>query len=146
MLAISLIILFLLSILGLAVMKTSSLEEKMAANALHEDITFQVTETVSADAMSNPQNMASAFASTTDSVDVDFSKPESGGHFPTIEASTTVSYTGEGLIKGFSLEIDNQPATGLKFIFDSVARIPDTNTSTRIMQGYVRMAPNAADE
>ena len=141
-LSVALIMLFLLSILGLAVMRSTTLEEKMAANSLHEDIAFQAAETVSEEVITDPDNMTAAFNSANDTVDIPFSNP----HMPMIEADSTVSYTGEGLAPGFSLGQGSGKFQAYRFIVDSTGRIDDANTKTRIIQGAYRIAPAPISE
>ncbi len=136
-LAVSLIMLFLLSILGLAVMRTSTLEEKMAANALHEDIAFQAAETVSEEAMSDPDNMTDAFDSGSSSVSIPFSNP----NMPMVQATTILSYSGEGLPPEYSLGLGQGKFQAYRFVVDTTGTINEANTKTRIIQGAYRIAP-----
>lgn len=137
-LAVSLVILFLLSILGLAVMKSSTLEEKMAANALHHDIAFQVTETVSENEISNTQNMVNAFNSTSASTTVNFKHST----IDMVDATTTVSYVKESFAPGFSLSGSSGKVSMYMFVANTVGTINQTNTSARVIQGFYRKAPS----
>lgn len=136
-LAIALIILFLLSILGLAVMKTSSLEEKMAANSLHYDIAFQAAETASQDAISNTRNMANAYDNPKHTINVPYHHQLSH-----IAASSTVSFVGEHPIPGESIGVDSG-LTALLFTAVSTGAIDQAKTSTTIIQGFSRRVPSA---
>ena len=136
-LSVAFIMLFLLSILGLAVMRTSTLEEKMAANSLHEDIAFQAAETISEEAISNIDNMTQAFNASSATTSVPFSNP----HMEMVEANTTVSYVGEGMPIGFSNDFSSY-----RFIADSTGTIDEANTSTRITQGFYRVVPAPKDK
>lgn len=138
-LAISLIILFLLSILGLAVMKTSSLEEKMAANTLHYDIAFQAAETVSQNAISDPQNLSNAYNSADHTVEVPFSNPQ----LPHITANSVVSFVGPATPAGTSLNSGSGGLTNFLYIANSTGSIEQANTSTTIIQGFSRFVPAA---
>ncbi len=136
-LTISLIILFLLSILGLAVMKTSTLEEKMAANSLHEDIAFQAAETISESIISDAQNMTDAYNSATHSIPV----THTNSLMSEVTATSTVSYTGQGIAHGYSFGEDSGSFQAYRFIVDSTGTINQANTATRIIQGTYRVAP-----
>ncbi len=137
-LAVALIILFLLSILGLAVMKTSSLEEKMAANTLHQDIAFQAAETVSENAISDPQNLSDAFNSADGTIQVPFSNPQ----LPNITANSIVSFVGPATPTGTSLS-SGSGLTNFLYIANSTGSIDQSNTSTTIIQGFSRLVPTA---
>ncbi len=136
-LSISLVILFLLSILGLAVMRTSILEEKMSANGLHHDVAFQAAETVAQDSINNTDNMTDALNSSTGTVEVPFSNPI----MPMVEATTKFSYVGKGYAPGFSTSGFNV----YRFLVDSTGSINEANTSTRIIQGVFRPAPATSE-
>lgn len=137
-LAVALIILFLLSILGLAVMKTSSLEEKMAANSLHHDIVFQAAETASESAIRNSQNMSDAFDSDDQTIDVSYSHEK----LPHITADSSVSFVGEYALPGDSVT-QGSGITGFLFTATSVGSIDEAHTSTTIIQGFSRRVPSA---
>ncbi len=141
-LTVSLIMLFLLSILGLAVMRTSTLEEKMAANSLHEDVAFQAAETISEETISEAANLTAAYNSSNGTEVVDFQNE----HMDGITASATISYSGFGNAYGFSIGVDSGNFKAYRFVSDSVGEISDANTSSRIIQGAYRVAPGGPDE
>lgn len=137
-LAVALIILFLLSILGLAVMKTSSLEEKMAANSLHHDIVFQAAETASESAINDSKNMSNAFDANNNTIDVTYSHEK----LPHISAQSSVSFVGEYLLPGDSVT-QGAGIAGLLFTATSVSNIDEAHTSSTIIQGFSRRVPSA---
>ena len=138
-LTVALILLFLLSILGLAVMKTSTLEEKMAANALHEDIAFQATETISENTISDIQNMNNAFNATNQTVSDTSNNVGATG----ISATWSLTYTGTSLAPGGSAGIGGSNPVAHRFVVDTTGTIDEANTSSRIIQGFYRIAPSA---
>ena len=138
-LTVALILLFLLSILGLAVMKTSTLEEKMAANSLHEDIAFQATETIAENAISDVQNMNDAFNATDQTVSASANNVGTTG----ITATWSLAYTGTGLAPGGSAGIGGSNPVAHRFVVDTTGTIDEANTSSRIIQGFYRIAPSA---
>jgi Tfp pilus assembly protein PilX len=136
-LAISLIMLFMLSILGLAVMRTSTFEEKMAANSLHRDIAFQASETVSEEAIENNDNLRDAYNSDPPSVTVAFTN--SSMHM--IDAQSEVTFIREGLALGNSLKF-----RALYFTADSTSKLNNAHTKSRIIQGFYKVVPKIEEQ
>ncbi|MDO6461386.1 PilX N-terminal domain-containing pilus assembly protein [Granulosicoccaceae sp. 1_MG-2023] len=132
-LTVALVMMFLLSILGLAVMKTSRLEHRMSTNALHHDVAFQSAETISQDVISDTDNLSDALNSTTGTTEVAYTNPK----MDMVKADSTVAYTGVGLAPGYSVG----QFVGYRFIVDSTGTIADANTFSRVIQGAVRTAP-----
>lgn len=132
-LTVALVMMFLLSILGLAVMKTSRLEHRMSTNALHHDVAFQSAETISQDVIRDTDNLTDALNSATSTVSIDYTNPK----MDMVKAESTVAHTGIGLVPGYSAGA----FMGYRFTVDSTGTITDANTAARVIQGAVRTAP-----
>ena len=137
-LTVALAIMFLLSILGLAVMRTSSLEEKMAANSLHHDIAFQAAETLAEEAISDTDNLTDAMNATDGSVKGNLTHPNTE-----IDATYVINYTGESLPPGWSIQEGEGAYMAHRFIVDTTGGIDAASTESRIIQGAYRIAPKA---
>jgi type IV pilus assembly protein PilX len=88
-LIVSLVILLIMTMIGLAAMRTSSMAEKMAANTMDVEIAFQATEIALRDAESwvaaltaepDPNDTGSNNIWTADAMDPDLNNPESWWH------------------------------------------------------------------
>jgi type IV pilus assembly protein PilX len=88
-LIVSLVILLIMTMIGLAAMRTSSMAEKMAANTMDMEIAFQATEIALRDAESwiegltaepDPNDTGSNNVWTADAMDPDLNNPESWWH------------------------------------------------------------------
>lgn len=119
-------------------MKTSSLEEKMAANSLHHDIVFQAAETASESAINDSKNMSNAFDANNNTIDVTYSHEK----LPHISAQSSVSFVGEYLLPGDSVT-QGAGIAGLLFTATSVSNIDEAHTSSTIIQGFSRRVPSA---
>lgn len=132
-LTIALVMMFMLSILGLAVMKTSKLEHRMSTNALHHDVAFQSAETISQDVISDTDNLTKAMNSGDGTANIDYTNPK----MEMVKAESTVAHTGVGLAVGSSVSL----FIDYRFTVDSTGTINDAKTASRVIQGVLRTAP-----
>jgi len=64
---IAMILLFMISVMGVTVMQSSSLEHRMATNAIESKAVFQSAESATEEALNSDSNISAAFAAGTNS-------------------------------------------------------------------------------
>lgn len=135
-LLVAMVMIFMLSIMGVSVMRGSTLEHRMAVNAIRTAATFQAAESASNFAINSHVHMTEAhkkglngrYIVSTDSVNPDVAN---------LASNSSLSYTGEGLPDGFSAG----EFTGLVFVATGVSSMENSGTQSTIEQGAMRIVP-----
>ena len=60
-LLVAMIMIFMISIMGVSVMQSSTLERQMTTNAIQARETFQAAESTTEEALNNPDNLSASF-------------------------------------------------------------------------------------
>lgn len=148
-LLVSMIMIFMLSIMGISAMRGSSLEKRMATNSIQTAITFQGAESTGEEALNDDANLQDAFeiADITgindgdkDSlipvpVDVDL-KQDIG-----MVSSADLVYVGQGMASGFSTGAGGANFVALRFEARASAEVDAIRASAGVVQGAYRIAP-----
>lgn len=140
-LLVAMIMIFMISIMGVSVMQSSTLERQMTTNAIQARETFQAAESTTEEALNDPNNLSASFvaganSSVTVSLDLKaHSAGRSGARDMTTEA--TLSYIGSGVVEGSSIGVFQ----GLRFDAEGLARFNDGSSSATIAQGAIRRVP-----
>jgi len=133
-LAISLMLLVALTIVGIATMKGTRLNEKISSNAQQKAISF---EAVPDNVFNNPEMVVPV----VDPLKLDFDQSNQLGVSVEVEASVTVQYCGEtALPTGSSLSADESKVqmVGVMFDVNGTANISGSKAhSDHIQRGYV---------
>lgn len=140
-LVVSLIIIFVMSIMGITAMRTATLGNRMTTNAIHKNTTFQAAESAVELTLSDKDNLEAAYQS----LDADGSQ-----HLPVevpielsanvnLETEAAILYAGTGPAIGHSLGSGGFIA--LQFQTIGEARIPSVQAATRVIQGAYRVVP-----
>ena len=155
---ISLILLFVLTLLGVTSMSSSSLENRMASNFQHSHLVFQAAETAIRDLMlltdpdstTNPAysedadpmvellKLGSGAVVTTTHDMTSYSDTSSG---ITVTATSETEYTSSASCGGSSMGVGSGAVTCYEFEFRSTANISTSSSSQTHIQGVNRMAP-----
>ncbi len=130
---IAMILLFMISVMGVTAMQSSSLEHRMATNAIESKAVFQSAESVTEEALNSESNLSAAFAlGTTTPTTVKLSlDPESP-----ITSEAQLQYVGSGIVPGSSIGVFQ----GLRFIASGEGSI-DGVAGAGVAQGAVREVP-----
>lgn len=144
-LLVALILIFMLSIMGVSSMRGSTLEKRMATNAIQSATTFQAAESMNEIAINNTNNLTAAlnkanFERVRDGilddgrkVDVEYDLQQAID----VTNEATVQYVGTGQAFGFS--------TGgfVAYIYsiESSARVDAVRSAGQVTQGAYRVAP-----
>lgn len=146
-LLISLILLFMLSLMGLSSMRSSVLETRMASNSIQTASTFQNAESINELAINDPENFEDALAiadieevragiiddSTKINAKYDLLVSDE------LENSTSVQYVGISPAYGFSSGKDG--FVGYTFVIESEVRVDSVRVRSGVTQGAYRIAP-----
>ena len=129
-LLVSLVMIFILSLLVLTSMRSSSLETRMAANSIEKDITFQAADSASEIVLKVEQNLADVICSDTPMQ----SQITNINHGDNLDTQAQIAYGGETVAVGYSL---GEGVSALQFIATGTSTMTATGTSTSITQGVI---------
>jgi len=134
-LLVSLVLIFMLSVLGISAMQGATLENQLASNAAHKQLTFQAAESaadsvLAIDDITNEQALENIICAP-DPVSFDLNKLNANNK---VETTVELQYGGQSLPTGWTL---GGPVGGRRFVVTGESSIPGASTSTRISQGVV---------
>ena len=135
-LLIAIIMIFMLSILGISVIRGSTLEYRMAINAIRTAATFQAAESASNFAINSHENMTEAYNRGLNGRFI-VSTASVNPTVTSLESNSSLSYTGTALVEGFSAG----EFTGLVFVATGVSTMENSGTQSTIEQGALRIVP-----
>lgn len=132
-LLISMVMIFMLSIMGISVMRSASLERRMTANAVQATTTLQAAESVTEQMLNDDAVLRDAADNrlvvrtpTTEAVQDDLG----------IETEAQIVYVGDGLAFGFSSDFMT-----LRMVAQGEATIDSARTRSIVRQGASRVVP-----
>jgi Tfp pilus assembly protein PilX len=142
-LMVSMIIIFMMSVMGISAMRGATLERQMASNSIQAREVFQAAESSteavynSRDTLSaayvNAMNNAMSDGSTTVQTTVAVTVRDNIG----LESNVMLQYVGSGLAPGYSAGIFE----GLRFVALGDARIDQARARNRVEQGGMIRVP-----
>lgn len=135
-LMVSMVLIFMLTILGISAMSEATLEGQLAANSVHKEITFQSAESatdiiLAIEDATNPQSIVSVICKDSNQFDMDNLSMDE-----VQETSVLVEYGGQSLPTGYSL---GGVVGGRRFTVTGVSTLPGASTSTTIAQGVIEI-------
>lgn len=139
-LLVGLLILLLATLISVAAMNNSNLQERMASNAQNLNQTFQTAQSAIDNKMSNidysemSQAIATATATNPTWPTSSFSLGNSS-----VTTTVTMKYRGEGLSKGNSMTADEGASNIPPQIFELLAtsQMSGNNAASNIVQGFI---------
>ena len=140
-LLVAMVLIFMLSILGIAAMRDSTIEGQLATNSAHKEVSFQSAESASDIilAIEDPAN-PEAIEAVICQDDVTFNKDDLS--IPGVQETTvTTEYSGQALPIGWSL---GGPVGGRRFVVSGESTLLEADTSTRISQGVIAIGAASA--
>ena len=129
-LLVSLVMIFILSLLGLTSMRSSTLETRMASNSIEKDITFQAADSASEIVLEVEQNLADVICTDTPMQ----TQITNINHDENLQTVAEVAYGGESVAVGYSLD---SGFSALRFTATGTSTMTETGTSTSITQGVM---------
>jgi len=135
-LMVSMVLIFMLTILGISAMREATLEGQLAANAIQKEITFQSAESAADIVMAiedaaNAMSPVAVICKPKNEFDMnDLSVPD------VQETKVSVEYGGQSLPIGYSL---GGQVGGRRFVVTGESNLPGASTGTRIAQGIIEI-------
>jgi len=138
-LLVAMVMIFMLSVMGVSVMRSSTLEKKMTINAIQSSATFQAAESASNLALNNPDNLSLVHTAGLDTrVVLQIDEVNTGIG---LESRSTLEYVGRRAAEGFSLGEGSSNFESLLFIAKGVSAIDATRSQSNVEQGAFRIVP-----
>lgn len=129
-LMVAMIMIFMLSILGVAAMRGASLEGQLASNSVHKEITFQAAESASDSVFSQPGKLESIICNDA----LETLSQNVLGQSAEQVTDSVLEYGGRAAAIGYSL---GGPISARRFVVTGTSSLPGVNTSTTIVQGML---------
>ncbi|MBX2883505.1 MAG: hypothetical protein KTR32_26355 [Granulosicoccus sp.] len=127
-LMVAMIMIFVMSLLGVSMMRSSTLGGRMVTNAFEKDLTFQAADSATDFIVDDKTNLEAVICKVgAETTDVD--SLESGS---TLETVVDVSYGGEGIVPGYSLA---KGIAMMRFTATGTSTLVESGTSSSISQG-----------
>ena len=148
-LLVAMIMIFVLSLMGVTVMRGSTLERRMADNSILAREVLQSAESVNEIALNERANLASAYKLHTDALAA--GQASAGLRLtPTLRTdvdmttTATVHYVGEGNAVGASLDASQGANSfdSLHYVVEGRAALPSVRAARDVHQGAYRNAPS----
>lgn len=136
-LLVAMVMIFMLSIMGVSVMRSSTLEHRMAVNAIRTAATFQAAESASNLAINNHVNMTAAQIMGINGRHI-VSTISVNTSVTNLASNSSLSFTGEAsLPEGFS----GGEFETLYFVATGVSSMTNSGTQSTVEQGAYRIVP-----
>jgi len=143
-LMLALVMIFMLSLMGVSAMRGSTLEKRMATNAIQTQATFQAAESASDLALNARENLTLAYQEGRNN-ELVLDDIEEVNTTIGLDSRSTLEYVGETLASGWSTGVGTQSFEGLLFIASGVSAIPAVRSQSTVEQGAYRIAPANLD-
>ncbi|MFK7995331.1 MAG: PilX N-terminal domain-containing pilus assembly protein [Granulosicoccus sp.] len=135
-LLVAMVMIFMLSLMGVSAMRGSTLEKRMAINAIQSSATFQAAESASELALNTPANLSNAYQQGMNTelfLEIDEVHENIG-----MESASVLEYVGDnGLPAGFSVGI----VASVIYVSSGVSAIPAVRSQSTVEQGAYRVVP-----
>lgn len=140
-LLVAMVMIFMLSVMGASVMRSSTLEKRMAVNAIQSSVTFQAAESASNLALNDSDNLMISHSAGMDNrvvLPIDEVHSNIG-----LESRSTLVFVGHRAAEGFSLGEGSNNFASLLFVSNGVSAIEAVRSQSSIEQGAFRIVPAA---
>ena len=139
-LMVALVLIFMISIMGISVMRNSSLEHRMASNSIQSSIVFQAAESVIEQTLNNPASLTAAYNAI--GVDcqgqtIDWESELSGNDIHGLETNAQIRFTRTALAPGYS----SDKFVALYFETLGASQIPSARAESAVIRGASRIVP-----
>lgn len=135
-LLIAMVMIFMLSLMGVSAMRGSTLEKRMAINAIQSSTTFQAAESASELALNQPANLNRAYQQGMNNeliLEIDEVHEDIG-----MESRSVLEYVGDNALPpGFSVGI----VASVIYVASGVSAIPAVRSQSTVEQGAYRVVP-----
>ena len=137
-LIVSMVLIFLLSILGLTSMRSSTIENRLVGNSLEKDVTFQAADSASELILAVESNLIDVVC-TDQPVNTELQEISHDGQ---LQTSASVAYGGQAPAVGYSLDSN---VASYRFTATVTATLTDSGTSTAVTQGVLILGARSSN-
>ena len=138
-LIISLIMVFMLALMGVSAMRSSVLEQQMAINSILSSDVLQAAESANEVVLNDQANLARAYQHVDNEITID--RPL--GENALFDSEVTLRYVSEGNGVGNSVDagFGSSSFVSLRYVSSGIARLEEARASRQVDQGVYRSAP-----
>lgn len=140
-LVVATVLIFVLTMLGVSTMRGSTLEQRMAINAVQTSTAFQASESATEALLNDPTNLEDAFelnGETLDvAVDLKLDEPVSGA----VTIGGELRYVGDSAAIGYSFGEGSNNFMALRYDARGNAEIGSVRSFSSVTQGAYRVVP-----
>jgi len=143
-LMIAMVLIFMISVMGISVMRNSTLEQRMASNSIQSSVVFQAAESVVEETLNNPDALTAAFNAIDANCDgtvVDWDVNLNGNNVDGLQIKSEIRFTRTSLAEGFS----SDDFVALNYETRGGSEKPSARAESGIFRGASRVVPIAAD-
>lgn len=136
---VAMVMIFMLSIMGASVMRSSTLEKRMAANAIQTSATFQAAESASNLALNDSNNLNATYNAGFQKkvvLPIDEVHGDIG-----LESRSVLEWVGTGAAPGYSMGEGTSGFEGLYYVATGVSAIEAVRSQSTVEQGAYRIVP-----
>jgi len=141
-LMVAMVLIFMISIMGVSVMRNSSLEHRMATNSIQSATVFQAAESVVEMTLNDTNSLTAAFTNVDDNgvgQPTEWDVTLNGNNIPGLTSDATIRFTRLGIAEGWSPEL----ASALYFETLGASTIPAVRAEAAVIRGASRVVPKS---
>lgn len=140
-LLVAMVMIFMISVMGVSVMRNSSLEHRMATNSIQSATVFQAAESIVEKTLNDYNSLTAAFQATDGSCSGQTVTRKNikldGNNVDGLKTTSQVRFTRTGLAEGYSSDL----AVALYFEALGTSSIPSARAQAAIIRGASRVVP-----
>jgi type IV pilus assembly protein PilX len=136
-LMVSLVLIFMMSLMGVSSMRSATLEKRMSTNSVHKSTVLQAAESATELAIGNQSNLNAALALNGNS---SHQATVALGSNSALQLNAEVTYVGMGPPLGDSLGAGGG-FVAYRYESRGTAELPDINANATVIQGFYTRAP-----
>ncbi len=139
-LLVAMVMIFMISIMGVSVMRNSSLEHRMASNSIQSATVFQAAESVVEQTLNDTDALTAAFQATGNNCQGDpivWNVNLQGNDIHGLQTEAKIRFTRTGLAEGYSSDL----ATALHFETLGTSKIVSARAESAVIRGASRVVP-----
>jgi len=141
-LLVAMVLIFMISIMGVSVMRNSSLEHRMASNSIQSATVFQAAESVVEMTLNDTNSLTAAFQNLNaqgQGLPTDWPVDLDGNDLSELETTATIRFTRLGIADNWSPEL----ASALYFETLGESRIDSARAQSAVIRGASRVVPKS---
>lgn len=136
-LVVATVLLFVMSMLGVASMRGSTMEQRMASNAVHASTVFQAAESVTEATLNDAAQLGAAYELGGETLDASIDLKLGSG----VSVDGTLRYVGDGAALEYSLGEGSGNFMSLRYEARGNAALTAARSYSSVTQGASRVVP-----